>query len=116
MKNRAAIEALIDRLLKIEIFDTEPTLDHKITLLSLVLEELKYERQIPEGLVNFETYFQCEVLADQDKLSITEPVFEKNLGTGTASIRLQSPLLLFLLLCHRSRFPVLDIIQNLVER
>ena len=89
MKNRAAIEALFDRMVMIEIFDETPTLDHKVALLSLVLEELKHERQIPEDIVDFETYTQSEISADKEKLFITAPVFEKHLGKGTASIRLQ---------------------------
>jgi hypothetical protein len=115
MKNRAAIESLIDRLVSVDYFDERPPLDFKIALLSLVLEELKHERQMPEDVVDFETYMQSEILADQNKISITKAVFEKDLGTGTASIRLQPPLLLFLL-SHRSQTRVLDIVQQFVEK
>ncbi len=116
MKNRAAIEALIDRLVRIEIFDEEPKLDHKIALLSLVLEELKHERQMPEDFVDFETYLQCEILADKNNISITAPVFAKHLGAGTASIRLQVPLLQFLLLDHSSRFRVSEIVERFIAK
>ena len=116
MKHRSKIEALIDRLVKIEIFDVEPTLSHKIALLSLVLEELKHERQMPEDLVGFETYVQCEILADKDNISITTPIFAKDLGTGTAPIRLQSPLLVFLLLHHGNRFRVSEIVEHFVAK
>jgi hypothetical protein len=115
MKNRAAIEALIDRLVQIDYFDDRPVLEYKISLLSLVLEELKHERQMPEDVVDFETYMQSEISADQDKISITKAVFEKDLGTGTASIRLQSPLMLFLLL-QRSQLRVSEIVQGFIER
>jgi hypothetical protein len=116
MKHGSKIEALIDRLVKIEIFDVEPTLNHKISLLSLVLEELKHERQIPEGLIDFETYVQCEVLADKDTISVTTPIFAKQLGTGTASIRLQAPLLLFLLLNHGRRLSVSEIVEGFIAK
>jgi hypothetical protein len=116
MKNRAAIEALFDRMVMIEIFDETPTFDHKVALLSLVIEELKHERQIPEDIVDFETYTQSEISANKEKLFITAPVFEKHLGKGTASIRLQSPLLLFLLLHHRNRFQVLDTIRHFIGK
>jgi hypothetical protein len=115
MKNRAAIESLIDRLVSVDYFDERPELDYKIALLSLVLEELKHERQMPEGVVDFETYMQSEISADQNKISITKAVFEKDLGTGTAPIRLQSPLLLFLLL-RRGQSRVLDIVQQFIEK
>lgn len=116
MKNRAAIEALIDRLVMIEIFDEPPTLDHKIALLSFVLEELKHERQTAESLVDFETYIQSEISADKEKLFITAPVFEKQLGAGTSPIRLQCPLLLFLLLHHGKQLRVLEIIQRFIAK
>jgi hypothetical protein len=114
MKDRAAIEALIDRWVVPENFDGKPTLDQKVALLSLVLEELKHERQIPDDLVDFETYTQSEIFADTDKLFIAAPLFAKHLGAGTAPIQLQSPLLLFLLLHHRSKFRVLEIIQKFI--
>lgn len=114
MKNRAAIEDLIDRLVEIDYFDERPALDYKIALLSLVLEELKHERQMPEDVVDFETYMQSEISANKDKISITKAVFEKDLGSGTASIRLQSPLLLFLLL-NRNQIRVSEIVQQFIE-
>jgi hypothetical protein len=116
MKHGSAIEALIDRLVRIEIFEEEPTLNHKIALLSLALEELKHERDIPEDLVDFETYLQCEILADKDTIAITAPVFAKELGTGTVSSRLQSPLLMFLLLQHGNRLRVSEIVQQFIAK
>jgi hypothetical protein len=116
MKDRAAIEALIDRLVVPENFDVKPTLDLKVALLSLVLEELKHERKVADDLLDFETYTQCEIFADTDKLFIAAPKFAKHLGNGTAPIQLQSPLLLFLLLHHRSQFKVLEIIQHFIGK
>ena len=49
MKDRAAIEALIDRWVVPENFDGKPTLDQKVFLLSLVLEELKYAIKTESG-------------------------------------------------------------------
>lgn len=116
MKNRAAIEALIDHLVRIDYFDGQPPLDFKISLLSLLLEELKHERQTPEDVVDFETYVQSEITADQEKILVTAPVFEKQLGTGTASIRLQPPLLMFLLLHHHDQLRVSEIVHRFIEK
>jgi hypothetical protein len=116
MKNRVAIEALIDRLVRIDYFDGQPPLDFKISLLSLLLEELKHERQTPEDVVDFETYLQSEISADQEKILVTAPVFEKQLGTGTASIRLQPPLLMFLLLHHNDQFRVSELVHRFIEK
>jgi len=116
MKDRAAIEGLIDRVVVAENFGSKQNLDLKIALLSLVLEQLKHERQPSDEAVDFETYTQCEIFADSDKLFITAPEFAKHLGAGTAPIQLQSPLLLFLLLHHRDRFRVLEIIQHFIGK
>ncbi|HEY3856943.1 MAG TPA: hypothetical protein VGO67_21370 [Verrucomicrobiae bacterium] len=116
MKDRAAIEALVDRLVVPENFGDNPTLDQKVALLSLVLEELKHERPIADNVVDFEIYTQSEIFADTDKLFISAPLLAKHLGAGTAPIQLQSPLLLFLLLHHRNRFRVLEIIQHFIGK
>ncbi len=125
MQDRAAIEALIDRLVvaknfggrgQSELFGGKPTLDLKVALLSLVLDQLKHERQTAEDIVDFETYTQSQIFADTDKLIIAAPPLTKDQGAGTAPIRLQSPLLLFLLLYHRDRFRVLEIIQQFIGK
>jgi len=116
MKNRTAIEALIDRLVRIDYFTGQPPLDFKISLLSLMLEELKHERHTAEDIVDFETYLQSEITADQEKIQVTGPIFEKHLGSGTSSIRMQPPLLMFLMLHHGDQLTVPEIIQRFLEK
>lgn len=116
MKDRVALEALIDRLVRVQGFGRQPELDAKIALLSFTLEQLKHERRTAEDLVTFEEFTECNVFADTDRLVVTAPASFKHLGTGTAAIQLQAPLLLFLLLHHRERFPVLEIIQLFIAK
>ena len=116
MKDRDAIEALIDRLVVAENFGGKPALDLKIALLSLVLDQLKYENRIADDVVDFETYIQSKIFADTDKLFFAAPLLTKKQGTGVAPIRLQSPLLLFLLLYHRNRYHILEIIQRFIGK
>jgi hypothetical protein len=116
MKDRKALEALIDQWVQAEGFHQKPDLDMKIALLSFVLEHLKHERRAPEEPVNFEEFTQCQVFPDTARLVVSAPQFLKHVGTGTAAIQLQAPLLLFLLLHHRERFPVYDIIRLFIEK
>ena len=116
MQNRDAIEGLIERWVVAEHFGGKPTLDLKVALLSLVLDQIKHERQTAEDIVDFDTYTQSKIFADTDRLIIAAPIFTKDQGAGTAPIRLQSPLLLFLLLYHRNRYRVLEIIQQFIRK
>jgi hypothetical protein len=125
MKDRNALESLIDRLVAVEGFSSQqalllpPTpsdLDLKIALLSFILEELRYERNAEGELVTFEDYVRCDVLTADDRIVITAPEGFENIGSGTAPIQLQSALLLFLLVHHSERHSVLDIIQLFIEQ
>src|SRR5215203_1964150 len=116
MNNRKELEDLIDRLVRVQGLVRQPELDAKIALLSFVLEQLMHERRAPEDLVTFEEFSECIVVADSEKLIVAAPKKFKHLGTGTAAIQLQAPLLLFLLLHHRARFPVYDIIRLFIEK
>lgn len=121
IKNRKALEALIDRLLIVDGFSLQnvlfesPDLDLKIALLSLLLEELRYEREHDADIIDFEKYVRCDISTYGSAIIIKAPEHFQDVGTGTAPIQLQSPLLVFLLLHHRERFPVLDIIQLFIE-
>jgi hypothetical protein len=116
MKDQAAIETLIDGWVQVQGLPREPALDAKIALLTFALEHLKHERRAPEDLVTFEEFTECTVFADTNKLVVAAPKFFKHLGTGTAAMQLQAPLLLFLLLHHREKFPVLEIIQLFISK
>lgn len=117
MKDQAALEALIDRWVVLRGYnDRKPPVDAKIAMLTFVLEQLKHERRSPDGLMDFEEYVESRVFPDLDRLVIAAPPSFRNPGTGVAAIRLQSPLLLFLLLYHRERYPILEIIRLFTEK
>ena len=116
MKERKALEALIDQWVQLRGFQQEREIDTKIALLSFALEQLKHERGTAEEVVTFEEFLQCKLFPDTATLFISAPAEFKNLGTGTAPIQLQAPLLLFLLLHHRERLSVYDIINLFVEK
>ncbi len=116
MKDREALEALINQWVQAEGFEQKPELDVKIALLTFALEQLKHERRASDELVKFEEFTQCQVFPDTAKLIVSSPQFLKNVGTGTAAMQLQPPLLLFLLMHHRERFPVFDIIRLFIEK
>ena len=116
MKDREPLEGLIDRWVQVEGFQQKPKLDVKIAVLSYALEQLKHERRAPEELVGFEEFTQCRVFPDTDCLVVSAPQLMKHVGTGCAAIQLQAPLLLFLLLHHRERFPVYEIIRLFIDK
>ena len=116
MKDRAAIESLIDRWVTTQNFIGKDVLSLKIELLALTLEKLKHARQQKGEQVTFEEFEQSVLFADTDQLTIAAPKRTEKLGSGTEMIRLQSPLLLFLLIHHRDRFDVLQIIDLFIEK
>jgi hypothetical protein len=116
MKDRDELEALINQLVQLDGFKERPALDVKIAVLTFALEQLKHERRAPEELVTFEEFTQCRVFPDTAKLVVSAPVSFKDVGTGTSPIQLQAPLLLFLLLHHRERLPVYDIIRLFIDK
>jgi hypothetical protein len=125
MKDRIALEALINRLVAVDGFSSRQTLlphpapsdlDLKIALLSLILEELRYERNAEVEPVTFEKYVRCDVFTDDEKIVIVAPQKYEDIGSSTTRVQLQSALLLFLLIHHRARYSVLEIIQLFIEK
>jgi hypothetical protein len=121
MKDREALESLIDRLVAVEGFSSKQSpspsdLDLKIALLSFALEELRYERNTESEPVTFEKYVRCAVSTDNDTIVITAPTKYDSVGSGTAPLQLQSALLLFLLVHHCEQYSVLEIIKHLSRR
>jgi hypothetical protein len=125
MKDRGALESLIERLVLVEGFSSQHTslldpplsdLDLKIALLSLVLEELRYERNSDSETVEFEDYVRCSVFTKNETIVIAASENYKSIGAGTTPIQLQSALLLFLLVHHRERYSVLEIIRHFIEK
>jgi hypothetical protein len=77
---------------------------------------LKFARRGDTDEASFEEYVLSEVRVRNDRLIISAPQKVRNVGSGTSSIQLQTPLLLFLLLNHKERYQVLDIIKLFVEQ
>jgi hypothetical protein len=97
-------------------FQETDSLSLKIEVLSLVLEKPKHARRHNGERITFEEFAQAELFADSSRLVVTAPDRLGNLGSGTEPIRLQSPLLLFLLIHQRERFEVLGIIEAFVKK
>lgn len=66
--------------------------------------------------MRYEEYVQCERFADQGILWFTAPKHFKEVGTGTAPVRLQGPLLLFLLIHHHEKHTVLALIERFIDK
>lgn len=109
------LENLINQLVVPKGFPCPSNLDLKIDILSFVLEYVKYHRAETEAL-SFEQFTQCDLQVQGGKLWASAPTTFRDIGTGTRPIRLQASLLLFLLLHHRERHQVLDIINLFVEQ
>lgn len=116
MNDHKAVEALIDQLVIVRGFSSQDSLDLKIELMSFVLEYLKHARRNKGEEVSFEKFVQCGLHTDGNKLVISAPQNVRDPGTGAASIQFQAPLLMFLLLNHRERYQVLDIIELFIEQ
>lgn len=104
------LESLIDGFVRLEGFPPGIELHQKIDVLGYVLEKLKFECLHYGEEVAFEEFDQCEVFADTERIVVAAPEKYRKPTCGIAPLRLQSPLLIFLLLHHRARFQVLEII------
>lgn len=116
MIDRESLQAFIDRVVILENFPSSDSLDSKIELLCFALEELKYMRGSDSDEVSFEKYVQSEVSISGNKLLVSAPPEVRDIGSGKSPIQLQSSLLLFLLLNHKERYQVLDIIRYFVDQ
>ena len=111
MADQTPIESLIDGFVRLEGFPPGIKLHQKIDVLGYVLEKLKFENLHHAEAVTFEAFDQCTVFADTERIVVTAPDKYHSHTKAIGPLRLQSPLLIFLLLHHRARFQVLEIIQ-----
>ncbi|MGO9952121.1 MAG: hypothetical protein ACLPN1_07905 [Dissulfurispiraceae bacterium] len=95
--------------------NVEAKISLKIDLLERILELLRYDLKHFENRLGFERFIQGSISIDADRLQYTFPENPQLLGSGTPSIRLQTKLLMFLLLHHRSAYHVFDIIDNFIK-
>jgi hypothetical protein len=86
-----------------------------IDLIERILELLRFEQKHFENRLDFERFVQGSILIDDEGLHYSFPQKTISLGSGTPSIRLQTRLLMFLLLHHGSTSQIFDIIDNFVR-
>lgn len=87
----------------------------RIDLLERILELLRSDEKHFENTLDFERFIQGSIFVGSDGLHY---VFSENsqlLGSGTPPIQLQTKLLMFLLLHHRSAYRVFDIIDDFIR-
>lgn len=114
MIDHKAFEVFIDKVVILDHFPCQDSLDRKIEILCFALEELKFLRGGDTDEISFEQYVQSEIKIRDSKLILSAPPQLQDVGSGTSPIHLQAPLLLFLLLNHKERYQVLDIIKYFI--
>ncbi len=98
------------------LFDESNGLKEKIDLIDRTLEMLRIETRHMENRLKFEDFIQGSARIVGNTLHYTEPEKRINMGSGTAPLRLQSKLLLFLLYRHNQRgLKVYDIIDGFIK-
>jgi len=86
----------------------------RLDLLERILGLLRSEQKHFENRLDFERFVQGSISIEPDGLHYVFPATTQPLGSGTPPIRLQTKLLMYLLLHHRSTYRVFDIIDNFV--
>ena len=91
-------------------------IEFKIDLLERALEVLRYEYKHLKNELPFEEFLSGFVSLTHGRLNFAAPKIRTDTGTGTAAVRLQPKLLMFLLLYHRNYYKIYDIIDKFVEK
>lgn len=110
------LERLIDRWVEVEGLPSTDPLGLKIEVLALALEKLRHARKQKGEQITFEDFEQSILFPDTDCLRLIAHQQHHEVGKGTAPIRLQLPLLLFLLVHHRAGLSVLEIIDGFIDK
>lgn len=95
--------------------NVESEISFRIDLVERVLELLRSEQKHFENRLDFERFVQGSISIDANGLNYHFPETTQLLGSGTPPIRLQTKLLMYLLLHHRSAYRVFDIIDNFIK-
>ncbi|MFC1792657.1 hypothetical protein ACFL3Q_03620 [Planctomycetota bacterium] len=110
-------QALIDELVQVDYGGKRDSIiDLKLDLLERTIELLRIKKRYLKNDLKFEDYIQSNIFCGSDSIHFALPERSDNLGSGTAPIRLQPKLLLFLLIYHREEFRVLDIIEKFIGK
>jgi hypothetical protein len=110
------LERLIDRWVEVDGHASNDAIGLKIEVLSLALEKLRHARKQKGEQITFEEFEQSILFPDTDCLRLIADQLHYDVGKGTAPVRLQVPLLLFLLVHHRERLSVLAIIDLFIDK
>jgi hypothetical protein len=89
----------------------------RIDVLERFLEEARFYLKYPKNNLPLEEFLQSECAITNDNKFVFKPA--KNIndqGCGTPPICLQPHLLLFLLLYHKSKYSIIDIISLFIEK
>jgi hypothetical protein len=91
-------------------------MDMKIDLLERTLEVLRIQNKRLENNLPLEEFVQGKIGVGEDRLVYSRPERYRHMGSGTPPIKLQSKLLLFLLIHHQNHLSVYDIIDSFVRK
>lgn len=92
------------------------SLEAKIDVLDRTLELLRIKRQHLENNIPMEEFIQAETFIKNGILQYSETSDYRSLGSGTSPIRFQPGLLIYLLMNHRNKQNVLNIINNFINK
>ena len=98
------------------LFYERESIRRKIDFLERALEILRIDNKYLKSNLAMEEFLQGVIEFDGNRLNFIAPERTKSLGSGTAPIRLQSKLLLFLLYRHnRGYYRIYDIIDSFIK-
>ena len=111
------LEKFIEKWIEPHGYAAKPSpLALKIDLMEHALGLLRIKHQHFESRVRFEDFIQGSIAADIGGLHFSAPGNKHDVGSGTSAIRLQAKLLMFLLVYHRSKYQIYDIISNYIDK
>jgi len=100
----------------IDLFNVDKNLQIKIDLLERAIEILRIEQKHLDNGYPMEEFVQGNLEFIGSKIKFTAPNKRKKMGSGTAPIRLQPKLLLYLLYRHNNGYePVYNIIEHFIK-
>ena len=88
----------------------------RIDFLDRAIQVWRFHNRHDNNEVPFETFIQSQLLVDDGRIRFAVPETVDGLGSGTPATRLQPRLLMFLLLYHRDKYPIYDIIEKFIEK
>ncbi len=116
MKDKDKLEAWINGIIAIDGLKGPDAVDAKLDALGYLVDRLKRTRNAKKRALPFEQYVQAQHDVFDNVLFIVPSNVRQELGKGFTPVQLQVPLLLFLLIHHRDRHNVLDIIDLFTGR